>query len=155
MLSLMLAAQVVILTQGGSIYQVGPSLGGTQGAFYFHDANVTGGFPGRCFSGGAVHLSYTTKEDETVALAANDLAGCNVFDYYAGATAGSYYNFDATFSGVDSRGDPYVATITGTDRWYRRCTRTCQMYLHAPSWTVTIDYGGAGTLAETCEDRKQ
>ena len=153
MLSLMLAAQVVILTQGGSIYQVGPSLGGTQGAFYFHDANPVGYFPGRCFSGGPVHLSYTAEDGGTVALAANDLAGCNVYDY--ANTTGTYYQFDATFSGVDSRGDPYVATIIGTDRWYRRCTRTCQMYLHAPSWTVTIDYGGAGTLAETCEDRKQ
>ena len=68
MLSLILAAQVVVLTQGGSIYQPGPRFGGN-----FQDADtmlhldegvagVTGVFPRREFEHGNVTLQFKAED---------------------------------------------------------------------------------------------
>ena len=142
---LLLATQIV-LTSGGSLFQPGQVLGGTFAVkdcsgceVRFYIANHTPGFPAQCFDSNFIAWSYLDDNGIFVHGDALDLTGCNSFISYDYRN-GSMYDWQSWFTGVDSEGRAYTATMTGQDRYYRVCTRTCAMKLTTTGFTLVFEY---------------
>ena len=150
------SSEVTITTVGGSLFLPGSHLG--TGGQYVRDENGLYAMCGTtpldrcvvafnnlpyglfgCFPSGNVYLNYTDGNGVVVDVESHNLEGCNL--YVAPSPAGgSIYQLDAEFSGVDSTGAKFTGTMTATERYYRKCVRSCGMYLTTAAVRITLTY---------------